>query len=131
MPPLNLPISIFGRPVKPVAFGLGVYMLAFMVYNIIDRGVFGPSRWGDVIAVIAGSALTLLMVSWIANSQRLAEIGLLLSSTVFFIRGVFLLLTLGWGSEGVYYSIASAIIAGGAYFLERTDPYPQGSGGKR
>lgn len=128
MPPLNLPISFFGRPVKPVAFGLGLYMFAFMAYNILDRGVFGPSRWGDVIAVIAGAALTLLVVAWIANSQRLAEIGLLLSCTVFLIRGLFLVLTVGFGAEGFYYSIASAIIAGGSYFLERADP--QGSGGK-
>ncbi len=127
MPPLNLSISILGRPVKPVAFGLGIYMVAFMAYNLLDRGVFGPSRWGDVLAVVAGAALTLLVVSWVANSQRLAEVGLLLSSTVFFIRGLFLLLTVGASSEGVYYSIASAIIAGGSYFLERADPYPQGS----
>lgn len=129
MPPLNLPIKVFGRPVKPVAFGLGIYMVVYVVYNIIDKGVFGASEWGDVLAVIAGAALALLTVAWFANSQRLAEIGLLLCSTVFMIRAVFLFLTLGIWAEGLYYSLASAVIAGGSYFLERTDP--QGNRGKR
>lgn len=129
MPPMNLPITIFGRPVKPVAFGLGVYMAVFMVYNLIDKGVFGNSEWGDVLAVIAGAALTLLTVAWVANSQRLAEWGLLLSCSVFLIRGIFLVLTLGIVSEAVYYQLANVLIAGGSYFLERADPYKQQSGG--
>lgn len=126
MPPLNLSIKVFGRPAKPVAFGLGVYMFAFVIYNIFDNGVFGASRWGDIFSIIAGSALALLCVSWILNSQRLAEVGLLLSCTVFLIRAVFIALTVGLGAEGLYYSIASAIIAGGSYFLERTDPQTDG-----
>ncbi len=130
MPPMNLTITILGRPVKPVAFGLGVYMAVFMFYNLVDKGVFGNSKWGDVLAVIAGAALALLVTAWVANSQRLAEVGLLLACSVFLIRGTFLILTIGFGSEAVYYQIANIIIAGGSYFLERADPAKQKSGGK-
>lgn len=129
MPPLNLSIKIFGRPVKPVALGYAIFMLTFTVYNLLDMGVFGHSIWSDLIAVIAGSAFTLLTLAWLINSQMLAEYGLMLSCTVFIIRGTFLGLTLGFGRQDVYFSLANAIIAGGSYFLERHDP--NGIGGKR
>jgi hypothetical protein len=129
MPPLNLPISVFGRPVKPVSLGFAVFMITFTVYNIRNTGVFGASRWGDVIAVVAGASFVLLMVAWVRNSQRLAEYGLLLSGTVFTIRGMFLLLTFGFDRQDVYFSLGTAIIAFGSYFLERVDPYR--IGGKR
>jgi len=123
MPPLNLPISIFGRPVKPVSLGFAIFMVTFVVYNVRNVGLFGDSRWGDVIAVVAGAAFLLLMTAWFRNSQRLAEYGLLLSCTVFTIRGTFLLLVFGWDRQDVYFSLGTAIIAGGSYFLERVDPY--------
>lgn len=129
MPPLNLPISIFGRPAKPVAFGFAIFMITFTVSNLLDRGVFKASLWGDVVAVVAGAAFTLLVLAWFINSQRLAEYGLLLSCTVFITRGMFLALTLGFDRQDVYFSLANAIIAGGSYFLERTDP--KGVGVKR
>lgn len=129
MPPLNLPISIFGRPIKPVSLGFAIFMLTFTVYNLLDMGVFGPSLWGDVVAVVAGAAFVLLMLAWFINSQRLAEYGLLLSCTVFIIRGTFLGLVFGLERQDVYFSVATAIIAGGSYFLERTDP--KGVGVKR
>lgn len=128
MPPLNLPISVFGRPVKPVSIGLALIMITFMVANALDLGAFGPSAWGDILGVVAGGAFLLLMLAFIRNSQRLAELGLLFSATVFIVRGTFLLLTFGWSEEDLYFSFALAIIAAGSYFLERTDP--KGSGGK-
>jgi hypothetical protein len=123
MPPLNLPISFFGRPIKPVSLGFSIFMVTFVVYNVRNTGVFGDSRWGDVIAVVAGAALVLLTLAWARNSQRLAEYGLLLSGTVFTIRGTFLLLTFGFDRQDVYFSLGVAIIAFGSYFLERADPY--------
>ena len=129
MPPLNLPISIFGCPIKPVSLGFAVFMLTFTVFNLLDMGVFKATLWGDVVAVISGAAFVLLMVAWLINSQRLAEYGLLLSCTVFIIRGTFLMLVFDWTRQDVYFSLATAIIAGGSYFLERNDP--KGVGVKR
>lgn len=122
MPPLNLPLRFLGRPVKPVSLGYAIFMIVFTIYNLLDLGVFKASLWGDVVAVIAMSSFTLLTLAWIINSQRLAEYGLLLSCTVFIIRGTFLGLTLGFGRQDVYFSVANAIIAGGSYWLERYDP---------
>lgn len=128
MPPLNLPISIFGRPIKPVSIGFAIFMLTFSVINVLDVGVFENSVLGDVVAVLAGGAFAMLVLAGVVNSQRIAEYGLLLSCTVLVIRGTFIALTLGVTHREVFFSIATAIIAGGSYFLERTDP--RGSGVK-
>ena len=129
MPPLNLPIKFLGRPVKPVALGIVIYMAVFVVANLADVGVFGPSRYGDVISVVAASALGLLVSAWVINSQRLTEYGLLISGTVFFIRGTFLWLTRSWERQDVYFMIAMTIIAAGSFWLERVDSNI--NGGKR
>ena len=121
MPPLNLSIKFLGRPVKPVSLGVAIFMLVFTVFNITDLGVFGTNRYGDIVAIVAASSLTLLVLAWIINSQRLTEYGLLLASTVFVIRGTFLGLTLSWSRQDVYFSLAMFIISAGSYFLERVD----------
>ena len=121
MPPLNLSIKFLGRPVKPVSLGVAIFMLVFTVFNITDLGVFGTNRYGDIVAIVAAASLTLLVLAWIINSQRLTEYGLLLASTVFVIRGTFLGLTLSWSRQDVYFSLAMFIISAGSYFLERVD----------
>jgi hypothetical protein len=129
MPPLNLSIKLLGRPVKPVSLGISIFMAVLTIFNLADTGVFGASLYGDIIAVISASSFTLLVLAWIINSQLLTEYGLLLASTVFVVRGTFLGLTLSWGRQDVYFSLAMFIISAGSYFLERTDS--KVNGGKR
>lgn len=129
MPPMNLPVTIWGRPVKPVALGLAIMMLIFAIFNVLNLDVFYVSIWGDVVGLTAFASFAIFTVAWIINSQRLAEYGLALAAGVFIARCIALLLINGWEAQGVYFSAGAAIIAAGSYFLERTDP--RGFGGGR
>ncbi len=123
MPPMNLNLTIFGRPIKPVAFGLGLCMATFMYFNLVGMGVMSAAGWDDVVAIVSGAALSFLVIAWVANSQQIAEYGLLLSCTVFIIRATYLVLAHGFERADLYVSLGLAIIAGGSYFLERADPH--------
>lgn len=126
MPPLNLPVSILGRPLKPLAFGMAIAMVVLCLAGLFDTGALDGSLWGDVVALIAAASCTSFMAGWWARNQPMAEAGLLLACWVFTTRAAALLFIGGAGSIAAWLSIASAIIAGGAYVLERTDPRVRG-----
>lgn len=130
MPPLNLDVTILGRPVKPVSFGLAVLMVTLFVTNILDVGVTRESGWGDLLGVVALLSAISLALAWIRSSQRLTEIGLLLATAAYTIRSIFLLLTLGVSASTFWYSLGLAVIAGGSFFLEQSDHVHGGTGGR-
>jgi hypothetical protein len=121
MPPLNLPITVFNRPVKPVAFGFSVLMIVLTVVGVTGTGVFGTSILGDVETAVSAVAAAALIGGWIGRSQRIAEIGLLLVFIVYTMRGVFIGLYYGPSKYDMYLSLGAAIIAGGSYLLEHAD----------
>ncbi len=129
MPPMNLSSTFLGRPIKPVAFGLSIVMITFIVANIYNTGVLGTSRWGDVVAVLSLAAWGTLNWGWFRNAQRVAELGLLLSTLVLTIRAIFVLLTLGPSIQSFWLSSGVAVVAGGSYLLERADPRDRGDTG--
>lgn len=114
-------VTVLGRPVKPVALGLSILMVALVAINIADAGELRDAALGDGIAVMAGTAAVCLWVGWIARSQRMAEAGLLLSTVVYVLRSAFIAFDAGFGSIGVYLGAGAAVIAGGAYLLETWD----------
>lgn len=122
MPPLNLPLMVFGRPVKPVALGLVVICLTLTWSNIVDIGVFGQSRWGDLLGVVCALSVVLFMAGWWGRSQALAEHALLAVSAAMIFRSLGLLFEQGFMQQSVYLSIGVATIAVGSYVLERLDP---------
>ncbi len=121
-------VQVWGRPIKPVAFGLSVLMLTLTVYNIFNVGVFGSLFLGDVIAVLTGTSFVMLMLGWFAKNQLLAEFGLITAFTAYTLRASFILFSSGPTAEGFYLSIGAAIIAGGAYLLEGWDHIPKRRG---
>ena len=124
-------VTVWGRPIKPVALGACVLMLTLVIYNLTDAGVFEDLWLGDVIAVLAGVSLFAMLGGWFGRSQKMAEVGLLLGWVVYVTRGAFAVLYEGFTSEALYLSTGAAVIIGGAYLLESWDhrnPYDQARG---
>lgn len=134
MPPLNLPWRIFGRPVKPVAFALGITMLILGAFSIADLGILGASEWSDFLGGAAFAVACVFAGAWWTRSQAAAEWALLGAFFAWGIRLWAILLVQGWHSfstEGLYLSLAWLILAGGSYLLERADPAADGMVGGR
>jgi hypothetical protein len=125
MAPLNLPkVTVFGRPVKPVALGLGISMCVIAWAAFTDVGVLDGSRWADLLGLGAFTVAGTLFVAWYKRSQSLAEAGLLMSFFVWVTRFMLVILVGNnpISQEGLWLSLAWVVISGGAYLLERADP---------
>jgi hypothetical protein len=100
-------------------------MILIAVIAIIDLGVLGDSRWGDVIGSFAMVVAALFILAWVRNSQTLAEWALMGSFFIWGFRFWGIILVQGWHTfqlEGWYLSIMWMILAGGSWLLERSDP---------
>ena len=124
MPELNLPITIRGRPIKPVSLVLMNTMIILGCLSIFDAGILGSSRWADILGGLAFIVAGSFMTAWVANSQILAEWALLGAFFVWGFRVWAIMLTNGWAtfsSEGIYLSFLWILLAGGSWLLERSD----------
>ena len=108
---------LFGRPIKPVAFGLVLTMTIVLQANVrgIDRGTQPPLSY--IVSILAFAAVIALAWGWIAGNQRCAEIGLLLVVAAYTTRAAFISLSSG-PDQAVFFSLATVVIAGGSYLLE-------------
>ena len=119
----NLRVRIFGRPVKPVAIALMLSMIVIGWAAYEDLGILDGSKWADVLAIFALSVCLLFTYAFVANSQRVAEWGLV---GAFFVWGIrfWLIMILSddpLRAEGLWLSGAWMVVAGGSFLLERTD----------
>lgn len=126
MPPLNLPVKIFNRPLKPVSLFVTTAMVVLLISGIIDMSILlGASRWGDALAVFAGVAAAAGIGGWWVRSQKLAEIALLMAFSAFAFR-FFAIVLESHGNYGPIFQSAGLNlcwlgVAGGSWFLERVD----------
>lgn len=123
MPPLNLPLSILGRPVKPVSFSFTLAMLIIVYINVTATGVVGALGARHFLAAVAGIAVVLSVWGWAGRSQRAAEWALLTVAFVWAIRFWAGGLTMGFSlsNEGVWFSFCWSLVASGSFWLERSD----------
>ena len=120
-------IQVLGRKIKPVALGFVFLMVVYVVNGITDQGALDGTRWGDIVAVVAGASAVLLMAGWWAKSQRMAEYGLLLAFFAFSARTLYLAFT-DLTAEKTLSGVGVCIIAVGAYLLEKSDGNRRGRG---
>lgn len=123
MPPLNLPLVIFGRPVKPVA-GWFMVASAYLAWiNATANGLLGDTAAAWVFAGAWACTAAILAWGWIGRSQRAAEAGLVAVFACFLFRFVAVGLERGWdpGNEGHWLSVAWAGLAASSYLLEHLD----------
>ena len=114
-------LTIFKRPIKPVAFGLSLTMTTMIAFNVSNQDVLGDHPITEVVLVMAVIGLASLSAGWLFSSQRMAEAGLFIAGLTMTLRSAFLLALIGAGGVGVWLGIATAIVAFGAFLLERTD----------
>ena len=112
---------IWGRPIKPVAGFMSLLMMTLVVYNVLDRGVFGNLWLGDIIAVMAAVSAFCLWYGWVGRAQKMAEAGLLIACIVYIIRAAFVFFLLGPSSEIFWLSLWAGGLVGGAFYLEARD----------
>ena len=114
-------LTFFGRPIKPVALGIAVFMLTLTVFNLQEDGIFGATVLATLIALLSFASALCLIFGWFGRVQIMAEAGLLLASITYVIRAVFSLLIVGPSNQMMWLSIGAGIISGGAFLLERWD----------
>ena len=113
--------TVFGRPFKPQALGL-IGASSVLISNEIHylNGMAAlpePSWWGFLFAV--GSILSMTL-GWVARSQHWYEFGLLWAMGAWVASGIELVL-MGRSVTWVLLFFSIALMAGGAYWLERLD----------
>lgn len=123
MPPLNVPLHIFGRPFKPVSFSFTLAMLLIVWLNLTDNGIVQATSGQHFIALSAGVAAALSIWGWITQSQKVAEWALLVVAFVWACRFWAGGLTTGFdlANEGVWFSLIWSLVATGSFWLERSD----------
>lgn len=114
--------AVFGRPFEPLTLGLVLTMIVVALANWhqSDRGTEYP-----LSAVVAGAATTtaiMLAVGWTFRKRLLVEYGLLAVVLVYSTRAWFILISdEGRIDNAIWFSLATCVMAGGAYFLEAND----------
>lgn len=111
---------IFRRPFRPLVLGLFFTMLIVFQSNIrnMDRGTAPPMSY--FIAGIALAASLALIVGWLRKDIHTIKRGYLLVAAAYTTRATFIMLTNPW-DQAVFFSLASAFIAAGAYIAESAD----------
>ena len=123
MPPLQLPIRLFGRTVRPVALGFAFLMLAMFIQNVFGVGPMGESPWAHFAGGAALVGFCLLSYGWWSNQQSGIEYGLWVSSGVLFARAAVTLMLDGPKEFTAYMAFGVGVIAAGSYILERLDAH--------
>jgi hypothetical protein len=117
-------IQILGRPFKPLAVGL-ILATGTMGLNallqLLHQGtvVATPSSLPPILGLLAVASVVLMVTAWVIRSQRIYEIGLVLSVGAWAFRGFGLLLD--GGGLGFMFPISMMVMAAGAFLLERAD----------
>lgn len=112
--------TLAGRPFKPLAVGL-VALAAIFFTDSVGRmlGVGGLTLGAPVAGLVAGAAGAAMMLAWLIRSQAVYEAGLLLIMGALWTRAVEVAL-LGNPFDGAL-PMTVAVMAGGAYWLEKID----------
>lgn len=120
----ELPWLLWGRHVRPLAFGLSLSCLTLLLLIVTGQSVWGVAdAWAIGVALIAGAAAVALWAGFWLPSTTLMQHGLMLCAVAFAARG-------GWIVNAGHYTTGAiltaclgwtfTLMAGGAWLLERT-----------
>jgi xanthine/uracil permease len=113
--------TVLGRPFEPLLLGLTLTMVIVALANwqASDRGTQYPLS--VIVAIAASVAAVMLVIGWCCKTRRLVEYGLLAVVLAYSTRAWFILISNDGIDNAVWFSLATVIMAGGAYFLEAND----------
>jgi hypothetical protein len=106
-----------GRRVHVVAFGVTLYCLTLIVFNLTDRGRLGEAWSGDLVGIGAAASASLLTAGWWGRRTNLMMVGLIVATTTLLARSLFLLF-IGYNVIGVWLGLSVAFITAGTYVRE-------------
>ncbi len=120
--------TVFGRPIRPTAFGLMVIATALGVGSFMGHTLLLGARYGQTIAVMCALAGVSYLVGWIIDRPIMARISDLIVFATFAAQTAFLwieqggdfpyrMVTLAPGTVSAWIGIGIAIIAAGAFWL--------------
>lgn len=118
----ELPVLVWGRPVKPLALALMLACGVLGYINLAGRGVLAGTAWATGLGVLAAAVVALLAAGWAARAQRAAEAGLLLGAGLWAGRTAALVAVTGPWQWEAWLSACWAVASGGAWLLERAQP---------
>jgi hypothetical protein len=122
---MNLPWTLFNRPIKPVALVLMNTMFVISWVAVTNAGVLHDSIWGDILGAFSFVIAVAFFYAWYKASQRYAEWAMLAAFGVWGFRFWAIILingTTAFSSESAYLSLLWMLLAGGSWLLERADP---------
>lgn len=123
----DLKWQLLGRPVKPLAFFISMTLFTIFWFNVvIDADLAREAIVGDVVGSMALVGFCALAGGWLARSQVMAEVGLIVAFFVMLTRSMMVLLIAGPTQVGFWLSIAWAGTIAGAYVLESMDANGRG-----
>ncbi len=115
----DLPNRIWGRPIKPLAIGLIICLIAVTLNAFVPSGL-SAGEYDYPLSMIAFLTLVLMAVSWVKKSQRLFEWSLLLSTGIFTVRAATVAIESGRPTFALL-PLGVAVLAARSYVLERAD----------
>lgn len=110
-------IRRINRPFKPYLFSVALTMIIVMQSNAreMDRGTEYPLS--VIVTFLAGGAAAALIGGWVLRKYQYTLIGLALVVFAYTTRAVFIQFNNAF-DQAVFFSLAAALAAAGAYILE-------------
>jgi len=122
--PRMLPILVLGRPIHPVALGVSCYtaILAFAILSDQALGQLLKGPIGTGVGLVCAAATIALWAGWWRRRRDWLTTGLSWATAGIVATATTVIIDVGWGSVSAWLSAPVAIIACGAWLLERVDP---------
>jgi hypothetical protein len=128
----ELPWLLWGRHVRPLAFGLSLSCAVLAALILSGGSVWGQvDPWSTMAATLAVLATAALWAGFWVPSGALMEHGLMLAAVSFAARGAYIGAAGGWSLSSTLTAALSwtfVVMAGGAWLLERTTGGRAGEG---
>jgi hypothetical membrane protein len=110
-------ITLGGRKVRPVAFGVTVLMVGLVAIGVFNLGDYPHRPFQLAGSVFPAAAAILLITGWVKNNGKLTGYGLALALFTYLGRVIFLAIE-DPVSDNLLLAFGVTIILAGSYVLE-------------
>lgn len=118
---VELPWNFFGRRIRPFSFGLMLATLVISVQFLTLPDLRGDDFHHWIMASIGFLGSFLLFAGWAGKRDNLHDWGLLFVSGAWMGRSFLYMMDDDWEKTGLYMGFIFAMMAIGAWFIERYD----------
>jgi hypothetical protein len=113
-------ITVWGRAIRPVAFGIMLSMITVFVFYVFAADTESAhNEYAEAVGYGALAVAIMLAAGWGSKNQKLLEWGLLFASGAWVSRWFLLLFTDKWDTVGFYLTGCWIVVTAGTYLAER------------